>query len=109
MYESIALTGVNYCNLKEEAAALHQYIRAARSLHSGDPTDWQILPKEVVQHLLLGVMWWAGILAPNVGLKPPTAVHGVSCWTRLRLSDLLLWAVAGTFGENEQQALSAWR
>ena len=107
--EGLALAGVEYGNLREQAATLREYLQVARNLRSGNPEDWQALPREVVQHLLLGVLQWSECQGRDVEVKPPSAVHGVTSWTRLRLSHLLLWALTGTFSDPERKALADGR
>ena len=107
--ESLAVAGANYGNLREESATLRDYLQLARSFRSRDPEDWQALPPEMVQHLLLGLMGWTEVQGRDVAVAPPKAIHGVSSWTRLRLSHILLWALTGTFSEPERKALAARR
>ncbi len=106
------MAGANYGNLRGEAVALGEYVTVARVLQSIEPQDWQALPRDTIQHLLLGVILWAQREGRNPELPPPGAVLAramVPSYCRISLADALIWAMSGIFTEEERQALSPSR
>lgn len=107
--EAIALAGVNYGNLRDEAAVLGEYIQVAKSLRSGDPEDWQDLPREVFQRLLVGLTMWARIEGRNVATPPPATItrrSTISPYASLSLWDTLVWALSGVFTKEERDSFN---
>ena len=112
LIEGIALSGANYGSLKAEAAALGEYVEVARVLRSVESEDWQPLPRDLIQHLLLGVILWVQVEGRNPTLPPPGGIRNsamVPTYCRLSLVDALIWAMSGVFTEEERQAMSPGR
>ena len=63
------------------------------------------MPREIIQHLLLGAIAWTSLEGRDISAPPSKAVYGTSSWTRHSVSDALLWTLAGTYSENEKKAL----
>ncbi len=97
---------------REEAAALGEWIEAAQLLKSGDPESWKQLPLEVIQHMVLVTFRWAEAEGRDVQVPLPANLRRGSLlpsWTKLRLSEVLLWALVGLTAEDGQRTLSASR
>ncbi len=97
---------------REEAAALGEWIEAARLLKSGDPESWKQLPREVIQHLVWVTLKWSEAGDRDLQVPLPAKLQRKSLlpsWTKLRLSEVLLWALVGLTAEDGQRALSASR
>ncbi|MCH7688843.1 MAG: hypothetical protein IH899_19530 [Planctomycetes bacterium] len=95
---------------REEAAALGEWIEAAQLLKSGDPGSWKQLPLEVIQHMVLVTFRWAEAEGRDVQVPLPANLQRGSLlpsWTKLRLSEVLLWALFGLTAEEERKAFSA--
>jgi len=112
LIEGTAISGINYANLRSEDAALMEYIQVARILRSTEPEQWQSLPRDMIQRLLLGAALWAHAEGRNPKLPPPGAVQArtmISSYTRISLADALIWAMSGVFTQEERQALGSAR
>jgi len=99
---------VNYGDLREEAAQLQEYVLVARALVTEDPEVWRGFSNQVIKHVITGVLAWAKGEGGDIQLSPPASLRykaGISSFTRLTLSELLLWAMTGTFTEEERAAL----
>ena len=109
MVESLNVAGLGYGDVRDQASTLGQYVELARALITDDPEAWQGLPRQVVQHMVRGAVVWAKGEDRDVQLPAPDMIRrlrGISSWTRLNLSELLIWAMTGTFSEEERTALS---
>jgi len=70
---------------------------------------WRTFPNQVIRHVVSGVLAWAQGEGRNLQLSPPGLLQykaGLSSFTRLSLSELLTWTLAGTFTEEEGAALA---
>ena len=109
--EEIAAAGLSYGLLREEAAVLREYVEVARTLHSSDPEDWAKHGREVIMHLLLGILYWYQRNGSDEEIPAPPAtsrdVLGVSSWTRMRPSALLTWTLSGLLTSDERRALGS--
>ena len=107
--EGIAQLGAQYGNLRDEAAVLREYIDVARNLRSDKAEDWQRLPRNIVQNLLMGILYWTQGEGRNVDTPAPAAIHARSTmpsYVRLRLCDVLIWSLTGIISEEERKALT---
>ena len=107
--DDLVEAALNYGLIQEQAGALEEYVEIARALRSGEPGSWQGMSREVIQHLMAGMTRWARKESRDIPVPAPELVRiagGLSAWTRLHLSDLLLWALTGTFSEEERKALA---
>ena len=98
--------------LRAEAAELGELIKSARLLRSGDPEKWKLLPPEVISHLLMIVIRWAGEEGRDCQVPAPPAVRRVSSllgYIPLRLSQVLLWALNGLLTGEERKAITSSR
>ena len=80
----------------------------ARLLRSVDPGQWGQCSRDVIQHLVMGVVLWSERQGRDVEVIPPRAVCnvlGIYSWARPQLSQLLVWVLAGLFTEEERKAL----
>jgi len=112
LIEDIAVCGINYGNLRSEHADLLEYIQVAEILKSADPERWQLLPRDTIQRLLLGVALWAQAEGRDPKLPPPGAIRGrtlIPSYCEISVADALIWAMSGVFTEEERQALGAAR
>ena len=59
--------------------------------------------------MVRGAVLWAKVEDRDVQLPAPDKIRRqrvISSWTKLNVSELLIWAVSGTFTEEERTALS---
>ena len=97
---------------REDAAALREWIQAAQLLKSGDPESWKQLPLEVIQHMVLVTLRWSEAPGRDLRVSLPANLQRRSLlpsWTKLRLSEVLLWALVGLTAEEERRGVSAVR
>ena len=107
--EAIALSGAQYGNLRDEAAVLREYVDVARNLRSDNVEDWQRLPRNIVQELLMGILYWAQGEGRNVETPAPAAIHArlmMPSFARLNLCEVLIWALTGILSKEERKALT---
>ena len=107
--EAIALSGAQYGNLRDEAAVLREYVDVARNLRSDNVEDWQRLPRNIVQDLLMGILYWAQGEGRNVETPAPAAIHArlmMPSFARLNLCEVLIWALTGILSNEERKALA---
>jgi len=107
--EGIAQLGAQYGNLRDEAAVLREYVDVARNLRSDKAEDWQRLPRNIVQNLLMGILYWTQADGRNVETPAPAAIHARSTmpsYVRLRLGDVPIWSLTGIISEEERKALT---
>ena len=93
--ESLNSAGLVYGDVRDEAATLKGYVGLARALVTDDPEVWQGLPRQVIQHIVKGAVTWARTEERDVQVPPSDMtrrLEGISSWTRLSLSEILLWA-----------------
>ncbi len=96
--------------LRAEAAELGEWVKSARLLRSPAPVAWKQLPREVIQHILTVVISWTEGVGRDVQVLRPASVsqgNYLLRHTTLRLSQVLLWALAGLLTEEERRALAA--
>ena len=97
----------NYGDLKKEAAELGELIDAARVLKSRDLELWKSLPREVIQHALMGSIIWAGGEGRDIQVQAPSAVTQVNSlltYMNLSLSEVLVWALSGVLTDGQKRA-----
>ena len=107
--DSLVKDATNYSYLKKEAEELGEWIRAAKLLRAG-PESWKQLPREVVQHLVMVALRWAEVEGRDPQVSPPDTLRRsgrIPSWTRLRLSEVLLWGLTGLITEEERKAILA--
>ena len=110
--DSLFRDAVELGRAREEAAALGEWIEAAQLLKSGDPESWKQLPREVIQHLVWVTLKWSEAGDRDLQVPLPAKLQRKSLlpsWTKLRLSEVLLWALVGLTAEDGQRTLSASR
>ena len=94
--------------MRAEAADLSEYMEVVRLLKSGSPQSWQNLPREVIQRFLLIALTWSEVEARNVQVNVPEVVRKFSLlpsYARLKLSQVLQWALAGTLTQRDLETL----
>ena len=82
--------------MRAEAADLGEYLEVARLLKSGNSQSWQNLPRVVIQQFLLIAIKWCEV---DAQVTVPKIVRNSSLlpsYARLKLSQVLQWAFAGT-------------
>ncbi len=107
--DSLVRDATNYSYLKKEAEELGEWIRTAQLLRAG-PESWKQLPREVVQHLVMVALRWAEVGGRDLQVGLPDNIRKgtlLPSWTRLRLSEVLLWALTGLTSEEERKAILA--
>jgi len=112
LIEGTVLSSANYANKRNEDAALRENIQVAEILRSADPEQWQALPRDTIQRLLVGISFWAKAEGRNPRLSPPGAISArtlISPYCQITVSDALIWAMSGIFTEEERQALGSAR
>jgi len=57
--EQLLVTALGYASLREEAATLGEYVLLARVLQSDDPEVWRGLSRDLVKHLMAGLVIWS--------------------------------------------------
>ena len=108
--QGLLAAALDYAELRHEAATLGEYVIVAQTLRYSDPDRWRALSREVIRHLLGGVALWTQGEGHDQTLPPPYMVRGfVPSWSRVRLSDLLIWALSGGFTQEERAALNTGR
>ena len=110
--DSLIQEASEFGQLRAEAAELGELVQSARLLKSGDPAKWMQLSPEVIRHLLMIAVRWTGEPGRDRQVPAPEAVRQTSSllrYTDLRLSQVLLWALAGLFTEAERQELAPSR
>jgi chromosome segregation ATPase len=110
--QSLAWAAAEHAQIREESATLKECVQIARSLGSNSPQVWKTMSRPVIQHLLAGIATWAKEERGNVEIPPPAVVRQnalVPTWSRVTLSQLLLWALSGVFTPEERQALATGR
>ena len=103
--EQLSSAGFAYGNLRAEAAALGEHLVLARGLRSEDPQVWSGMSRKIIQHILGGAAMWVEVPGRDVPVGPPESVgvaYGLTRYTLVRVSHLLLWALAGTFTLDER-------
>ena len=91
--------------LRAEAAELGQWVEAARLLRSGDPESWRRMPPEIIQHFIVVALRWVQVEGRDPRVAPPESVGKVSPLlkhTPVKLSQVLLWALAGLMQEDRR-------
>ena len=91
---SLNAAGMGYGDVRDEAATLREYVELAPVLANDDPDAWQGLSRRSIQHLVRGAVLWAKGEERDVRVPPPDMIRGltgISSWTRLSLSAILLW------------------
>ncbi len=107
--DDLVKAAVNYGELKSEAESLGEHVRMARSLILGQRDGWPGISVEVVQGMLGGIIQWVRREADDGPAPVPEMVRraGVLSYrNRLKLSDILVWAVWGLLSEQERRGLS---
>ena len=86
--DTLLQEAVEVGKLRAQAEELGDLIKSARLLKSGDPEKWKLLPRVIVQHLLMVVGVWAAAEGRDVPLTPPRAVsHGKGLLNQATQSD----------------------
>jgi hypothetical protein len=108
--DAILRDATAYGDLKREAAELGELIDAARVLKSGDLELWKSLPREVIQHALMGSINWARGEGRDIQVQAPSAVTHVDsflAFMHLSLSQVLLWGLSGVLTDGQKRVLVA--
>ena len=83
----------------------------ARALTSNDLEEWGKVPMEGIQRMVLGLIRWSRCGGNNVLVAPPAQVvrnsRTLTLYSKVSLTDLLLWVMAGLLTESEIRALNA--
>lgn len=110
--ESLTSAGFDYGDLREEAALLGEYVTVAKLLLANDRESWGGLGQGLIQHIIAGAALWAQAGNHDVDLPTPDFIFertSIPRRTRLRLSEILIWAVGGVLTEQERMAFSISR
>ena len=107
LMENLNAAGIDYGDIRAEAATMAGYVELARALSTQDTEVWQALPNQLIQHAIKGIITWARGEDRNAQLSPPGLLKfKAGAWTRLTPVELLTWAMTGTFTAEERETLS---
>lgn len=91
----------------KQAAELGEWIATAKYLQSGNIEDWKSLPREVIQHVLIGAIKWTEGEGRNISVQAPgvvTQANSLLGYMRLSLSQVLFWSLAGVLTDEVKAA-----
>jgi hypothetical protein len=99
-----------YVALERQVAKLAEELALARAIRTQNPADWKDVSRQSVRGFLNGILIWSRLdVSRNPRMSPPTNSLSYKLsyfdWTPATLDEVLEWALAGTYTEQERNML----